>query len=654
MDSDSPGDTLFAENLEALKKVSPELARQIGSMTNLHTHLVRDDSGRLDLALFDRGLYDADARTYAERQVAEYMQSPQRMFLETPNPDRLTGAVGDYCVRVSARLKAAGLTTASGITAPDSHFLFCFGVGLGFHIERLIAATSARIVVLIEPNLEFLWHSLHAIDWQGILREPADGGRIVVILTERDPAVIAERVGAIMLSHNSALLDGTYFFTHYASSILASARDQLRRDIFLTVSGLGYFEDERVMTRNTVAQLSGSVAKIIGRMMPERSEPIFLIGSGPSLDKEIEFIRESRPRVVLMSLGTALRALLAAGIKPDFHIELENTQVTAEAVAAATTGFDISGITLVASITVPPSVPKIFGCSWLYFRERMSPTLLFGQDLETISPSGPTVANAGVGAAFRLGFRELYFFGLDMGSKDKSRFHSQGTIYGSGMRAEPGVAQERLPGNFGGEAIAISTPNGQPVLNWSRHVLESLLARAQDARVYNCSDGVRIAGAIPRLSRAVTLPEKTIDRKRMIAEMDACLYSMAKQEASRRWAHSDRGATAAFTRMRELLEAELSASAPQTGWLADVFGLFRPKEGSDQVMRSFLAGTVMLLLGTASWFDRHLTDRTQALCARKIAYEELLVTVAWLESAYAELMSEIDEAFAPAASTVAA
>ena len=265
----------------------------------------------------------------------------------------------------------------------------------------------------------------------------------------------------------------------------------------------------------------------------------------------------------------------------------------------------------------------------------------------------PTVANAGLGVALRLGFREIYLFGVDMGSKVDGRFHSRGSIYGSGEHADPSIANERLPGNFGGSATSITTLTGHPVLGWSRHMIEAVLAIMREARVYNCSDGARISGTVPRLARTISL-SGDIDRTKLRSELEASLYKMSTAEARQRWNQSMRDASPLFARIRALIEAELATETPATEWVHEMFALIRPQDGDDRAVRSFLTGTMMMLMGAATWYDRHAVDPQRQARIRRIAYEEMLASIVGLEAAYAALMTEVERRHTPAAEEAAA
>ena len=113
--------------------------------------------------------------------------------------------------------------------------------------------------------------------------------------------------------------------------------------------------------------------------------------------------------------------LLNHGIRPDFHVELENGVGTLEMMAATAEAHDLSGITLIASVTVQPAMVPYFDKCIHFFRERVSSTELFSGPFSILQPAGPTVANTALICGIRMGFRELYLFGVDMGSKVAGR-----------------------------------------------------------------------------------------------------------------------------------------------------------------------------------------------------------------------------------------
>ena len=640
-----PEEERLAANLAALKSKAPHLHSRLSAVRKTHAELIIDHDGGFDLDLMGQRFYGGDAAAFAERQLDDYFSKPLRNYLNQPDPVKLFGSVGDFCIRVTRRLAANGLSTEATANPQEARFLVMFGVGLGCHVATAIERSGAKVVMLIEPNLEMLYHSFRIVDWREILDRAADQNRKLCFLVDNDAARISGNVCNIVRQNNPALLDGTYLYTHYPSSILAQACDMVRRDIYLTLTGLGYFEDEAIMTRNAVANIGRGDARILSQYYPAREEPLFIVGSGPSLENDLEFLRSHRDRAVICSIGTSLRPLLAKDIRPDIHVEVENTANTADALAASSRGFDLYDIRLLASVTVHPRVVAAFDQATLFFCERVSATTLLGGGLEPVSPSGPTVANASLSAALRLGFREIYLFGVDMGTKQKGKYHAADTLYAIGELAEKAAPMHDVPGNLGGDVSGITGFLAMPVFNWSRHMLEGVLAANPSVTVYNCSDGARIAGAVPKVSRAVELVDTPIDRTRLASEIDGGLIHYGPKLAMRRWSRAERQeeADAMMNRVIELIDDALQSPAPDLSCVDAIFDVVRPDGDVGQVALSYLSGTMMVLLGCATWYGRHLTDPTKRDSYTPMALEELGVSVSTLRDRMADLFEEVDQ-----------
>ena len=107
---------------------------------------------------------------------------------------------------------------------------------------------------------------------------------------------------------------------------LKEARTLLNERIKVFYLSSGFFEDEILMMRNTYYNLRGTAFRLVDRKRHrERSTPVFVVGSGPSLDRDIAAIKKWRDRAIVFSCGTAIGILLKNGIRPDLHVENENT-----------------------------------------------------------------------------------------------------------------------------------------------------------------------------------------------------------------------------------------------------------------------------------------------------------------------------------------
>nr|MDC2855947.1 DUF115 domain-containing protein [Ningiella sp. W23] len=100
-----------------------------------------------------------------------------------------------------------------------------------------------------------------------------------------------------------------------------------------------------------------------------RDHPVYIVANGPSLDSAIEFLKTNQNNIIIISCGTALRALLSNNIKPDIHIEMERTAGLLEWIESInrTSGLTtkLDEINIIALNTVYDNILKRFRSAYL-------------------------------------------------------------------------------------------------------------------------------------------------------------------------------------------------------------------------------------------------------------------------------------------------
>ena len=487
---------------------------------------VRQDGVIVDLDLVNGArLYATDARVLAARQVDAYLEKPLRFFVTSVRGANTGSPVSarllDFMFAECARL---GIDLADLEVRPhyEGSYLVVFGIGLGYHLEPLIERTRARHLVVIEPYPEFLRHSLETIDWAGLLERADERGcKLTVSLTRRPDQMVSD-IKQMFQDEGVPFIDGTYVFMHYPAWEMREARDRLAEAVETLFVSRGYFEDELVMITNTLANLAGASFRLIdNKLRPLRNEPVFIIGSGPSIDHSIERVKALRDKALVFSCGTGLKICLAHGIVPDFHCEIENGEWIYDALSLVMGTYGRpAGTTLVATLTVDPRVPGLFDDCILFFRDTVSGSQILAPAGAELFGAVPTVANTAVRTAMAMGLQNFYLFGIDCGAKSLDKKHSELAIYNDSEQfkcyEDAMDMAYTMPGNFGGLVKA------DWIFNFSRMMLEALI-RTYRIKMTNCSDGVRIAGAQPRLPATVSLPGPALDRPQIKARLRAVL-----------------------------------------------------------------------------------------------------------------------------------
>jgi len=503
-------DELFERNMAALMRFHPGLHQQMAAITNPTARVVGSlDAGDINIDLGHTLLYPTDAQSHADRQLAEFRASPHRFYMNPPihhvshkpyQHDYVSAALYEFA-------KGEGLPGLSTVPNPDGGFLVIYGIGLGLHLPALFDEIDVRHFILAEEFVELMFHTLRLIDWGRIFDQVAERGQTIQFFFSREPLHLAERIHWSMRGKGFGLLDGSYLFRHYSSMVLDKAYAEFREKLPLLPISIGFVEDEWVMLRQCGTNLLNNEFQLLeDRPRLEKNLPAFIVGSGPSLDQSIEAIKRLQGQAIVFSCGTGILPLLRNGIRPDFHCELENGHSSYDHLKRTADQFGLHDITLIASTTVWPEMPDLFDRHVFYFRDSVCSTGLWAPDHIGLYGTAPTCTNLAIRAALLLCFRQLYLFGVDLGSRDAAKHHSHDAIYyraddwGKGYTQSQDVMAIEMPANFGGKAYTNAT------LHWTRMMMaQGLEMYSSYSKIYNCSDGVQIPGTLPKLSRTLKL-----------------------------------------------------------------------------------------------------------------------------------------------------
>ena len=507
--------SLFQKNLVFLDAALPAVASLVRRSTDTITQPVLDETGlAVDINIGDARLYNGDAGAFARMQVESWRKSPMRVVVSRPEPDSLS----DQCTKAMSADLAACAGDGLLPIPPVEHagMLVVVGLGLGLHVPVLLEEMSPRHVVLIEPMEEFLVHSLHALDWQALSAQCTAQGATLDVIVQLDPRAAQKELDALMTRFGASSVDGAYTYVHYQTDATIAIARGFHELVGMKAIMQGYYADEKLMIENTVSNVDTHEFWMVdGTYQAPHDLAAFIVGSGPSLDRSIEAIREWKGHAVVFCAGSALQTLLSAGIKPDFQIEKENNETTE---ARVTHMFERSGgdgdtfgVDLMASVSVKAGVTRLFDNKFLFHREFLSSTRMFGDGHEPVVGTGPFSANTAMALATTLGFRKIYLFGCDCGSVDQTAHHAKDTVYHTreGHIQGHNDMPIQVPGNFGSPAWTNS------YYLWSRWVFETVIASAE-ITAFNCSDGVAIPGTLPVRPEELALPGAPLDKAKVV------------------------------------------------------------------------------------------------------------------------------------------
>ena len=210
-----------------------------------------------------------------------------------------------------------------------------FGLGIGY-IFKSFAQRSKGKIILLEPNLDILRIALEIIDFSEDLSKDS----IIIVDSTGDLEKYIEKLyfadaNINLISHKAEGFK-SHFLSSYANlnpEILAELRVKIEfikglyesnyNNLFKncldwTIAGIENIPE--VLNHNEVEALRN---KFFGK-------PAVIISAGPSLDKNIDILKEYQDKAVMFCVGTALKTANRHGIKPDFLTIVEHNNCTGQ------------------------------------------------------------------------------------------------------------------------------------------------------------------------------------------------------------------------------------------------------------------------------------------------------------------------------------
>jgi len=444
---------------------------------------------------------DAEAERGASSEPVEFLTQ----VYDDANKDV---HVMEFQMAISKALEPLKLEITDKVKRDEPYFVVSYGLGLGFQLREIWDAWKPKVLIVCEADKDMLYHSLDVFDWASLIKDIRAAGSQITLIIDENPRNMLTRLNAAVQSECIIGLDGLLAIkvSNHPTINMVFAEFQSSKTGNLA-SYMGYIVDEYNMMKNSFRNLRTGNRRLLNTTRVKPELPVLIVGSGPSLEQNLDFVRSVRDRVILMASGSSLAVLLRNGIVPDYQAVLERARGNYERHKELAQEFNLKQITAILTTTIWPGSADYFKDAVFFLRPALSPLGVFCHtDAEILNGEGPQVTNTAFAFATRLGFKEIYLLGVDLGARDPNR-----------PRAErawltPGLKQRELTipvrGNFG---RTVYTDNG---LIQQRVTIENQIEklRRKGGKVYNLGDGVLIAGSIPTKPETVKLAESRIDR----------------------------------------------------------------------------------------------------------------------------------------------
>lgn len=403
-------------------------------------------------------------------------------------------------------------------------FIF-FGTGLGLHINSIHQKILSEVYFIIEDDLELFRLSLFTIDY----KEMATKSKLIFSIFEDNDG---------FLKSSEKFLKEKYYYNHHLKYFhILSHKEDKRNQFHISITSQSHFLFfyNHLLTQyckplNYLFDNYNFLDKTINFNTPELSKtPFLLIAAGPSLEKNIAWLKENQDKFIIVALSATLSYLEENLIRPDIITHLD-------AFEAASIHFN-----KIKSM-------DFFKDSVCFFSDRSSTYViskfnkrqiyLFENGTQykesSLKPSAPCVGSLTYQLLLLLRPANVYLLGLDLAiDSSTGQTHSSSHEYTQKLDTKENAFEDqtmtyksslfKVEGNF--EQTVLTTPHFKTSIDTIN--MSTQLLKDNSQNIFNLSHGAKFIGI--NAKEIKTIETKMYNRK---SDIINCLTQICKTNSS--------------------------------------------------------------------------------------------------------------------------
>ena len=633
----------FLNNMQAMHKYFPDIYMRFcdykpkNAYIFVHSNLYDDVNLYQEKSNTCNGglLYNISPSLFCKKQVSLFLQEPKAFYAFAKEKDKYGQFHSHYLNELIAHVKE--LQTHKDVNANKVQslpFIMLYGIGIGYILSELYSKIEVLNLVLVESNLDLFYASLYAFEWAPLLDFINENNYgLKIILDENYDVDLSYELNTYYDKYGKFLARAYVPLVNTTDTQLILKKDIVDDAILRMQLSLGFIDDRLYAISHAIKSLLSN-AKLFNKKRQKAIEhaPLFVIASGPSLDKDIDFLVKNQDKAIIVACGTALEILYNKGILPDFFVTTERTYELSLILSFLDKENFLDKITLISSEVVHPKVLSYFKQSILFSKGDESIFYLLMQDdkyFDFIKAWGslhlinPLVANCGLSTALSLHFNNIYLFGVDNGvalHQGEDSVHSQNSLIydedlknkdGSKVNALDGL-DEKVIGNFSNEILTNnlyrqSSDNMQRLIDYYNHNVFSNFS------VINCSDGLKIGSTKAQKSSTLKFTQ-SLNKKAIVDEILSNTISLdLKKDEIDRLLNIDKYKSLIF-KITNSLDVDLKNRGKTYILMQDIaMYLYNLRQSRECFYASIIEGTVLTFFVEAQYVLFTTDDETKAL-----------------------------------------
>lgn len=446
---------IFENNIGALLAVDPLLAAKIFEIQENKKYEVYQGNDPLQINLYDNEL--------------------QTSLYEHPHEENM------------AKIEAIN-------SKSRYRYLYFFGLGNGVFYKLLLGNEGMRRIVVVEPELETFYIVLNLIDFsESILNHQLrleyskdfNFGRSMHIMQHPE---------AQLFSKLFELTIHLPYYQHHYQEDIHTAHGFFLQAIEQVILGHGNDVTDSLMgiehhINNLPLMLKQP--KFHDLLKQKSSDTAIIVSTGPSLHKQLPWLKKIAPYVTLISVDASFPILEREGIKPDLVTIIERVPETAKFFNETSKEFQDDVIFVGVSIIHQEVIDSIRGGTKVLVMRPHGYTSNFEFDEYGYLGVGMSSANMAYEMAYMMGFKTCIIIGQDLAFGDDGTSHSPGHLYGD--NEETYKDTDEYIEKYGGGGMVRTTYYWKLFKNYFEK--DILLTQSTMKTINSTEGGARIPGA---------------------------------------------------------------------------------------------------------------------------------------------------------------
>ena len=352
-----------------------------------------------------------------------------------------------------------------------------WGLGLGYHIQEMLKLDDGIKLTIYESDMDVIYHCLNAVDMSMYF-----ASMNVTLIYDKEFTRILDALEQITEN----------FILHYPS-LRHIKNEKIREQMemfFIRDSGK---RNVAILFENNSRENFKNYDGYVDELRTEfEGKDVVIVAAGPSLDKNVELLKNKKPNMLILSVGTAFRKLVQMGIEIDYMIATDANPRTYGHIR----GFEEQQVPMLyLSTTYKGYAMNYKGKKYLICQNGYDRAEELAQKNGwNLYDTGGSVSTTALDVCILLGAKSIAFIGLDLAYTDNMA-HASGTSSRVGVGMED---MQQVPA-VGGGTVAAS----KLFMIYKRWIENRIQKADVTMPVYDATEG----GAVVKGLRIITLEE---------------------------------------------------------------------------------------------------------------------------------------------------